>query len=149
MLKYPLFCPLASAFTRHSGPGSQRWGLRSGRSGMPQRRGVSGPRTALGYLIMKKIWWVVLTILVVCVSASAEVPVARPQHLLAYTDPGSGALLLQYLTMAGLFLAFYFSRARVWLAKHLGLSQQDPGTKAEAGATAPSENNNLPSDQES
>jgi hypothetical protein len=60
-----------------------------------------------------------------CISASAEPRTARPQVLLAYTDPGSGALLFQYLTMGGLFLAFYFSRARTWLAKRLGLSQAE------------------------
>src|SRR5690242_7844544 len=62
--------------------------------------------------------------LLLCLSASAEVHGAKPQYLLAYTDPGSGALLLQYLTMGGLFLAFYFSRARSWVARRMGWSQQ-------------------------
>lgn len=72
---------------------------------------------------MRRISWVSSTVLLICISASAEVRGAKPQYLLGYTDPGSGALLLQYLTMGGLFLAFYFSRARTWVAKRLGWSQ--------------------------
>jgi hypothetical protein len=73
---------------------------------------------------MRKASWVSCVTLLFCLSASAEVRGAKPQYLLAYTDPGSGALLLQYLTMGGLFLAFYFSRARSWVARRLGWSQQ-------------------------
>jgi hypothetical protein len=76
---------------------------------------------------MKKIFWAMGITVFACIAASAEPRTARPQALLAYTDPGSGALLLQYLTMGGLFLAFYFSRARTWLAKHLGLSRAETG----------------------
>jgi hypothetical protein len=94
---------------------------------------------------MRRIFWVSSTVLLICISASAEVRGAKPQYLLGYTDPGSGALLLQYLTMGGLFLAFYFSRARTWVAKRLGWSQPpsneesaDPqGEKTEGAHVSP------------
>lgn len=40
---------------------------------------------------------------------------SSPTHLLAYTDPGSGALLWQMLLSAGFLLGFYFTKARKWL----------------------------------
>lgn len=59
-----------------------------------------------------------------CISAHAS-NVTRHNALVAfYTDPGSGILLLQLLTTGGLMLAFYFSRARKWLAKQLGLENR-------------------------
>ena len=79
---------------------------------------------------MKRIFWASCTTFLICISVSAEVRGAKSQYLLAYTDPGSGALLLQYLTMGGLFLAFYFSRARTWVAKRLGWSQQPSGNES-------------------
>ena len=45
----------------------------------------------------------------------------KPQAGLAYTDPGSGAMIIQLLTTFALMAAFYFSRARQWVAKRLGL----------------------------
>ena len=53
----------------------------------------------------------------------------KPQAGLAYTDPGSGAMIIQLLTTFALMAAFYFSRARQWVAKRLGLassSQNEP-----------------------
>lgn len=78
---------------------------------------------------MRRLFWAFCATTLVCLSASAELRTARPQVLLAYTDPGSGALLLQYLAMGGLFIAFYFSRARAWLAKRLGWSQREVTNK--------------------
>ena len=58
------------------------------------------------------------------ISAHAS-DVTRHNSLMAfYTDPGAGILLLQLLTTGGLTLAFYFSRARKWLAKQLGLGNR-------------------------
>jgi hypothetical protein len=43
----------------------------------------------------------------------------RDAHALAYTDPGSGALLWQLAVSGFLGLVFYFSRARAWIARKL------------------------------
>jgi hypothetical protein len=40
---------------------------------------------------------------------------AGSSHLLAYTDPGSGAMLWQLLLSSGVLLSFYYSRARKWV----------------------------------
>jgi hypothetical protein len=50
----------------------------------------------------------------------------KPQAGLAYTDPGSGAMIVQLLTTFGLLTAFYFSRARQWLARRLGVGTGTP-----------------------
>lgn len=78
-------------------------------------------------------------------SASLVSAGIKPQAALAYTDPGSGALLLQYLTMGGLFLAFYFSRARSWVARRLGWSQQPSNEENTNSQPEKSEGPNTPS----
>lgn len=65
--------------------------------------------------------WTVLTVAFVCISTSLLNAGIKPQAGLAYTDPGSGAMIIQLLTTFGLMAAFYFSRARQWVAKRLGL----------------------------
>ena len=39
----------------------------------------------------------------------------HPSHMLAYTDPGSGAMLWQILVSSGVLVGFYFSRLRNWM----------------------------------
>ena len=65
--------------------------------------------------------WAVSSAVFVCISASLVSAGIKPQAGLAYTDPGSGAMIVQLLTTFGLLTAFYFSRARQWVAKRLGL----------------------------
>ena len=65
--------------------------------------------------------WTSLTAVFVCISPSLMSAGIKPQAGLAYTDPGSGAMIIQLLTTFGLMAAFYFSRARQWVAKRLGL----------------------------
>jgi hypothetical protein len=64
----------------------------------------------------------------------------KPQAGLAYTDPGSGAMIVQLLTTFGLLTAFYFSRARLWIAKRLGLGtgipESDPAALDQKDDTA-------------
>lgn len=57
---------------------------------------------------------------------SASLAGSKPQAGLAYTDPGSGAMIIQLLTTFALMAAFYFSRARQWVAKQLGLGNGTP-----------------------
>jgi len=64
--------------------------------------------------------------LVFCISPSLVSAGIKPQAGLAYTDPGSGAMIVQVLTTFGLLSAFYFSRARLWVAKRLGLGTGTP-----------------------
>jgi hypothetical protein len=60
--------------------------------------------------------------LLVSISTHGQAGAAGAQRLLAYyTDPGSGALLLQLLTTSGFLAMFYFRRVRNWVAKQLGL----------------------------
>lgn len=107
---------------------------------MPFRRRFTTPIPYLATLgaelyedkIMRRFFCAFCVTALACISASAEPRTARPQALLAYSDPGSGALLLQYLTMGGLFLAFYFSRARTWLTKRLGWSQETKNENADS-----------------
>jgi hypothetical protein len=57
-------------------------------------------------------------------SITASQTVARAKYMMAYyTDPGSGALILQLLTTSALMVGFYFSLARTWVAKKLGLKR--------------------------
>jgi len=62
----------------------------------------------------------------VFISASLVSAGIKPQAGLAYTDPGSGAMIVQLLTTFGLLTAFYFSRARLWISKRLGLGTGTP-----------------------
>lgn len=50
------------------------------------------------------------------VSAVIFLLMAVEQHAHAYTDPGSGMLILQLLGSAALGALFYFQRARQWMA---------------------------------
>ena len=88
----------------------------------------------------RTIVWAVTTAAFVCVTASLVSAGIKPQAGLAYTDPGSGALIVQLLTSFGLLTAFYFSRARQWVAKRLGLrtgtAESDPGASDEKDDTA-------------
>ncbi len=74
----------------------------------------------------------------VCLTAYVMSARVRPEAGLAYTDPGSGAMIIQLLTAFGLMAAFYFSRAWHWVAKRLGIRPPDdagalePEDKAEA-----------------
>jgi hypothetical protein len=68
----------------------------------------------------------------VCITASLVNAGIKPQAGLAYTDPGSGAMIIQLLTTFGLMAAFYFSRARHWVAKRLGLARGTQESDASA-----------------
>ena len=70
----------------------------------------------------KSVWGLCVAILVWLSTATQTHATTHP--VFAYADPGSGALLLQFLTMAGLMVTFYFSRARHWLTKRLGLTHR-------------------------
>ena len=73
--------------------------------------------------------WACGTAVSICMMTSMASGAIKPQAGLAYTDPGSGAMIIQLLTTFALMAAFYFSRARQWVAKRLGLassSQNEP-----------------------
>ena len=65
------------------------------------------------------------------ISAPLMSAAIKPQAGLAYTDPGSGAMIIQLLTTFGLMAAFYFSRARHWVAKRLGLESETEQSSAD------------------
>ncbi len=65
--------------------------------------------------------WLFSAVASVFLLAPALSAATKPQAALAYTDPGSGAMIIQLLTTLGLMVAFYFSRARLWVMKRLGL----------------------------
>lgn len=64
--------------------------------------------------------WTGGTAVLVCMMRALASGAIKPQAGLAYTDPGSGAMIIQLLTTFALMAAFYFSRARQWVAKRLG-----------------------------
>ena len=70
----------------------------------------------------RAILWAGGTATLICTMTSLASSAIKPQAGLAYTDPGSGAMIIQLLTTFALMAAFYFSRARQWVAKRLGLA---------------------------
>jgi len=78
--------------------------------------------------------------LVLSTSAQIACVVNLHNRLIAlYADPGSGMLLLQLLSTGGLMLAFYFSRARKWIAKQLGLADRTDKSTTSATPSEPGE----------
>ena len=71
--------------------------------------------------------WTGGTAVLICMMTSLASGAIKPQAGLAYTDPGSGAMIIQLLTTFALMAAFYFSRARQWVAKRLGLGSSSQG----------------------
>ena len=76
--------------------------------------------------------WAGGTAALICMMTSVASGAIKPQAGLAYTDPGSGAMIIQLLTTFALMAAFYFSRARHWVAKRLGLG----GSSSQSDAPA-------------
>ena len=68
-------------------------------------------------------------VVVPSVSVHAAVVGTNPSHLLAYTDPGSGAMLWQILLSSGVVLSFYFGRAKRWIMERF--ASQKTETAAE------------------
>jgi hypothetical protein len=62
--------------------------------------------------------------------ASASGSLTNPTHFLAYTDPGSGAMLWQLLLSSGMLLGFYYSRARKWVSSILKTKDREEHTDA-------------------
>ncbi|PYX71762.1 MAG: hypothetical protein DMG72_16495 [Acidobacteria bacterium] len=88
----------------------------------------------------KKTIPILLPLILGGVLAHGQIAVSKAHYALVYTDPGSGTLLLQILTTSGLMIAFYFSHARTWLAKRLGLKKISSDTDDTAGKSSqPSE----------
>jgi hypothetical protein len=88
--------------------------------------------------------WAGGTAALICTMTSLASGAIKPQAGLAYTDPGSGAMIIQLLTTFALMAAFYFSRARQWMAKRLGLgsssSQGDAPARDRKDEGPPSSN---------
>jgi hypothetical protein len=65
----------------------------------------------------------VLFVLVMFLMAGSAHAATNPASLLAYTDPGSGAMLWQLLLSSGILLSFYYSRAKKWFGTMFGTKQ--------------------------
>ena len=76
--------------------------------------------------------WAGGTAALICMMTSVASGAIKPQAGLAYTNPGSGAMIIQLLTTFALMAAFYFSRARHWVAKRLGLGSSSSQSDAPA-----------------
>lgn len=67
----------------------------------------------------------VLFLLVMFSMAGSAHAATNNASLLAYTDPGSGAMLWQLLLSSGVLLSFYFSRAKKWFGSMFGAKQAE------------------------
>lgn len=69
--------------------------------------------------------------LVLTTFCTAPAHALTPTHLLAYADPGSGAMLWQIILSSGAILVFYVGRVKHWWSRMFHRNSSDAAKASE------------------
>ena len=74
-------------------------------------------RTPKAFLVQMLGTWLLSA--TVSAQAATRTMYSNSAYLLAYADPGSGAMLWQLLLSSGVLIGFYYGRAKKWFSSKL------------------------------